>query len=87
MKPVDFGIKEADLVAMYDVESREYLLIEGFDRENVAVRFTIPVIAWDKLRAQYESRREEFEAEVVRQSLDEPCPTDHMGNDLPEEIH
>ena len=87
MKPVDFGIKDADLVTMYDVERAEYLIVEGVDRHGVSVRFTIPVFTFDKLRAQYDSRREEFEAEVVRQSLDEPCPTDHMGNDLPEEIH
>ena len=87
MEPVDFGLKDADLVAMYEIERAEYLIVEGFDRHGVKVRFTVPVFTFDKLRAQYKSRREEFEAEVVRQSLDEPCPTDHMGNELPEELH
>ena len=87
MKPVDFGLKDADLVTMYDIERAEYLIVEGMDREGVSVRFTIPVFTFDKLRAQYKARREEFEAEIVRQSLDEPCPTDHMGNELPPEIH
>ena len=87
MKPVDFGLNDADLVTMYDIERAEYLIVEGMDREGVSVRFTIPVFTFDKLRAQYKARREEFEAEIVRQSLDEPCPTDHMGNELPPEIH
>ena len=87
MKPVDFGLKDADLVTMYDIERAEYLIVEGMDREGVSVRFTIPVFTCDKHRAQYTARREEFEAEIVRQSLDEPCPTDHMGNELPPEIH
>ena len=87
MQPVDFGLKDADLVTMYDIERAEYLIVEGMDREGVSVRFTIPVFTFDKLRAQYKARREEFEAEIVRQSLDEPCPTDHMGNELPPEIH
>ena len=87
MKPVDFGIKDADLVTMYDIERAEYLIVEGLDREGVSVRFTIPVFTFDKLRAQYKAKKADFEAEVVRQSLDEPCPTDHMGNELPPEIH
>ena len=86
MKPVDFGVKDADLVGMYDVEGVEYLIVEGLDREGVVTRFTMSVFVFDKLRAQYKSRREEFEAEVVRQSLDEPV-TDHMGHELPEDIH
>ena len=87
MKPVDFGLKDAELVTMYDIERAEYLIIEGMDREGVSVRFTIPVFTFDKLRAQYKAKREEFEAEIVRQSLDEPCPTDALGVDLPPEIH
>tara|TARA_R100000458_G_C8120372_1_gene139522 strand:+ start:66 stop:329 length:264 start_codon:yes stop_codon:yes gene_type:complete len=87
MKPMDFGIKDADLVGMYDVEGAEYLIVEGFDREGVTTRFTMSVFVFDKLRAQYKSKREEFEAEVVRQSLDEPCPTDSLGVELPPEIH
>ena len=87
MKPVDFGLKDADLVTMYDIERAEYLIIEGGDREGVSVRFTIPVFTFDKLRAQYKEKKADFEAEMVRQSLDEPCPTDHMGNELPPEIH
>ena len=85
MKPVDFGLKDADLVTMYDIERAEYLIVEGMDREGVSVRFTIPVFTFDKLRAQYKARREEFEAEIVRQSLDEPA-TDHMGHHLPSEM-
>ena len=53
MKPVDFGIKDADLVTMYDVERAEYLIVEGVDRHGVSGRFTIPVFTFDKLRAQY----------------------------------
>ncbi len=87
MKPMDFGIKDADLAGMYDVDGAEYLIVEGLDREGVVTRFTMSVFVFDKLRAQYKSKREEFEAEVVRQSLDEPVPTDHMGNELPPEIH
>jgi len=87
MKPVDFGIKDADLVTMHDIERAEYLIVEGLDREGVSIRFTIPVFTFDKLRAQYKAKKADFEAEVVRQSLDEPCPTDHMGNELPPEIH
>mgnify|MGYP003657647617 CR=1 FL=1 len=87
MKPVDFGLKDAELVTMYDIERAEYLIIEGMDREGVSVRFTIPVFTFDKLRAQYKEKKADFEAEMVRQSLDEPCPTDHMGNELPPEIH
>ena len=87
MKPVDFGIKDAGLVAMYEIERAEYLIVEGLDREGVSVRFTLPVFTFDKLRAQYKAKKADFEAEVVRQSLDEPCPTDHMGNELPPEIH
>jgi len=94
MKPMDFGVKDADLVGMYDVEGVEYLIVEGLDREGVVTRFTMSVFVFDKLRAQlrnrrslnlYKSRREEFEAEVVRQSLDEPA-TDALGYDLPEGI-
>ena len=87
MKPVDFGLKDADLVTMYDIERAEYLIVEGMDREGGSVRFTIPVFTFDKLRAQYKARREEFEAEIVRQSLDEPFPTEHLANELPPEIH
>ena len=85
MKPVDFGVKDADLVGMHDVEGVEYLIVEGFDREGVVTRFTMSVFIFDKLRAQYKARREEFEAEVVRQSLDEPA-TDSLGHELPEQI-
>ena len=85
MKPVDFGVKDADLVGMYDVEGVEYLIVEGFDREGVVTRFTMSVFIFDKLRAQYKAWREEFEAEVVRQSLDEPA-TDSLGHELPEQI-
>ena len=85
MKPMDFGIKDADLVGMYDVEGVEYLIVEGKDRELVVTRFTMSVFVFDKLRAQYKEKSEEFEAEVVRQSLDEPA-TDHMGHELPEEL-
>mgnify|MGYP003655900750 CR=1 FL=1 len=85
MKPMDFGIKDADLVGMYDVEGVEYLIVEGLDREGVTTRFTMSVFIFDKLRAQYKSNREEFEAEVVRQSLDEPA-TDPLGHSLPEEM-
>ena len=87
MKLVDFQIKDVDLVAMEVVELAEYLTVAGLDREGVSIRFTIPVFTFDKLRAQYEAKKADFEAEVVRQSLDEPCPTDHMGNELPPEIH
>ena len=87
MKLVDFQIKDADLVAMEVVELAEYLTVAGLDREGVSVRFTIPVFTFDKLRAQYKEKKADFEAEIVRQSLDEPCPTDHMGNELPPEIH
>ena len=87
MKPVDFGIKDADLVTMHDIERAEYLIVEGLDREGVSIRFTIPVFTFDKLRAQYKAKKADFEAEVVRQSLDEPCPTDSLGNELPEELH
>ena len=87
MKPVDFGLKDADLVTMYDIERAEYLIVEGMDREGVSVRFTIPVFTFDKLRAQYKEKKADFEAEMVRQSLDEPCPTDSLGNELPPEIH
>ena len=55
MKPVDFGVKDADLVGMYDVEGVEYLIVEGFDREGVVTRFTMSVFIFDKLRAQYKS--------------------------------
>tara|TARA_R100000808_G_scaffold932_1_gene4489 strand:+ start:145 stop:408 length:264 start_codon:yes stop_codon:yes gene_type:complete len=87
MKLVDFQIKDADLVAMEVVELAEYLTVAGLDREGVSIRFTIPVFTFDKLRAQYKEKKADFEAEIVRQSLDEPCPTDHMGNELPPEIH
>lgn len=82
MIPVDFVIKDADLVGFHPPHD---LVIEGLDRNNVKTRFTVSVVAFDKLRAQYKSQREEFEAEVVRQSLDEPA-TDHMGHELPEEL-
>ena len=87
MKLVDFQIKDVDLVSMEVVELAEYLTVAGLDREGVSIRFTIPVFTFDKLRAQYKEKKADFEAEVVRQSLDEPCPTDHMGNELPPEIH
>jgi len=90
MKPVDFGMKDASLVAMYSVGTHEYLLIEGFDREDVIVRFTISVVTWEKLNSEYKDKRAEVEdedAEMVRQSLDEPVPTDELGHELPEEIH
>ena len=87
MKLVDFQIKDVDLVSMEVVELAEYLTVAGLDREGVSIRFTIPVFTFDKLRAQYKEKKADFEAEGVRQSLDEPCPTDHMGNELPPEIH
>ena len=87
MRLVDFQIKDVDLVSMEVVELAEYLTVAGLDREGVSIRFTIPVFTFDKLRAQYKEKKADFEAEVVRQSLDEPCPTDHMGNELPPEIH
>ena len=87
MKLVDFQIKDVDLVSMEVVELAEYLTVAGLDREGVSIRFTIPVFTFDKLRAQYKAKKADFEAEVVRQSLDEPCPTDSLGNELPPEIH
>ena len=87
MKLVDFQIKDVDLVSMEVVELAEYLTVAGLDQEGVSVRFTIPVFTFDKLRAQYKEKKADFEAEMVRQSLDEPCPTDSLGNELPPEIH
>ena len=87
MKLVDFQIKDVDLVSMEVVELAEYLTVAGLDREGVSIRFTIPVFTFDKLRAQYKAKKADFEAEVVRQSLDEPCPTDSLGTALPEELH